>query len=237
MCSLRIDRQSAVYTFWDRLSFMEMPSHNRSVKSLSSSTYCGPIIPSMESIVRRHNPAGKSWPCILVTAVRPAWYDRLGMLRLFWRSKKPFTMQAAFSKLTLENTSWLAVLLSLALGRVFSQSENCCSLDLLSMAIVWGAHFLFLPHLGFPPSGLSYSWEGGHDLEILPGWSILGTSGELCLSNHYWKWDGTERQWNRDVNIYFNSPSWNWWYEGLQMDKHQVHPLYCHQSHDQTKIA
>ena len=24
---------------------------------------------------------------------------------------------------------------------------------------------------------------------------------------------------------------------GHQMDKHQVHPLYCHQSHDQTKLA
>ena len=33
-------------------------------------------------------------------------------------------MQAAFSKLTLENTSWLAVLLSRALGHVFSQSEK-----------------------------------------------------------------------------------------------------------------
>ena len=40
-------------------------------------------------------------------------------------------MQAAFSKLTLENTSWLAVLLSLALEHVFSQSPNLCSLDLL----------------------------------------------------------------------------------------------------------
>jgi hypothetical protein len=40
-----------------------------------------------------------------------------------------------FSKLTLENTSRLAVLLSLALGRVFSQSENFCSVDLLSMSV------------------------------------------------------------------------------------------------------
>ena len=40
-----------------------------------------------------------------------------------------------FSKLTLENTSRLAVLLSLALGCVLSQSENCCSLDLLPMQI------------------------------------------------------------------------------------------------------
>ena len=169
-----------------------MPSHYRSVKSLSSSTYCGPIIPPIESIVRRHKP-GKSWPFILVTAVRPAPYNRLGMLWLLWHSKKPFTMLAAFSKLTLENTSQLAVLLSLALGCVLSQSENCCSLDLLSMAIAWEAHFLFLPPLVCPPSGLSYSLEGGHDLEILPGWSILGTSGELCLSNHSWKWHGTEQ--------------------------------------------
>ena len=121
VCSLKIDRQSAVYTFWDRLSFIEMPSHNRSVKSLSSSKYCSPIIPSMESIVRRHHP-GKSWPCILVTAVWPARYDRLGILQLLWRSKKPFTMRAAFSKLTLENTSSLAALLSLALGHVLIAS-------------------------------------------------------------------------------------------------------------------
>ena len=142
--------------------------------------------------VRRHNP-GKSWPCILVTAVRPAQYNRLGILPSLWCSKKPFTMRAAFSKLTLENTSRLAVLLSLTLGRVLSQSENFCSLDLLSMAIAWEAHFLFLPPLVCPPSGLSYSLEGGHDLEILPGSSILGTSGELCLSNYSWKWDGTEQ--------------------------------------------
>ena len=216
-----------------------MPSHNISVKSLSSSTYCSPIIPPMESIVRRHNP-GKSWPCILVTAVRPAQYNRLGMIWLLWHSQKPFTMPAAFSKLTLENTSQLAVLLSLAFGCVLSQSKNFCSLDLLSMSIAWEDYFVFIPLSVCPPSGLSYSLEGGHDLEIPPGSSsILGTSGELHLSNHSRKWDGTEQYWNRDVNIYFNSPSWNWWYEGLQIDKHQVHPLslYCHQSHDQTKLA
>ena len=169
-----------------------MPSRSRSVKSLSSSTYCGLIIPPMESIVRRHNPA-KSWPCILVTAVRPPRYDRLRILQLLWRSKKPFTMRAAVSKLTQENTSWLAVLLSLALGCAFSQSEHFSSLDLLSMAIAWGVHFLFLPPLVCTPSGLSYSLEGGHDLEIPPLSSILGTSGELCLSNHSRKWHGTEK--------------------------------------------
>ena len=141
VCSLRIDRydsQQCTPCFWDRLSFIEIPSHSRSVKSHSSSTFCGPIIPPMESIVRRHNP-GKSWPCILVTAFRPARYNRLGILQPLWCSKKPFTMQAAFSKLTLENTSQLAVLFSLALGRVFSQSANFCSLDLLSMLIAWEA--------------------------------------------------------------------------------------------------
>ena len=171
---------------------MEMPSHNRSVKSLSNSTYCGPIIPPMESIARRHNP-GKSWPCILVTAVRPAQYNRLGILHSLRCFKKPFTMQADFSKLTLENTSRLAALLFLALECVFNQSENDCSLDLLSMAIAWEAHFFFLPPIVCPPSGLSYSLEGGHDLKISPGWSILGTSGELRLSNHSRKWHGTEQ--------------------------------------------
>ena len=131
---------TAVYTFWDRLSFIEMPSHNRSVKSLSSSTHCGPIIPPMEVLWEGITLENQSWPCILVTAVRPARYNRLGILQLLWRSKKPFTMREAFSKLTLENTSRLAVLLSLALGRVFSQSANFCSLDLLSMSIAWEAY-------------------------------------------------------------------------------------------------
>ena len=156
-----------------------MRNHNRSVKCLFSSRFCSPIIPPMESIVRRHNPE-KSWPCILVTAVRPARYNRLGILQLLWHSKKPLTMWVAFSKLTLENTSRLAALLSLALGHVFSESENFCTLDLLSMSIAWEAHFLFLPPLVCPPSGLSYSLEaGGHGLEILPSGSILSTSGEL----------------------------------------------------------
>ena len=78
-------------------------------------------------------------------------------------------MRAAFSKLTLENTPWLAVLLLLALGCVFSQSEKttfvaytCYQCQLLEKS----AHFLFLPPLVCPPSGLSYSLEaGGHDLE------------------------------------------------------------------------
>ena len=54
--------------------------------------------------------------------------------------------------------------------------------------------YIVLTSLFHTPSGLSYSLEaGGHDLEIPPLSSILGTSGELRLSNHSWKWHGTEQ--------------------------------------------